>query len=146
MNIIMISSFKVSDWDNQILTPSSRGSLLTVNCPFLCNFTHNLWESSISLAMSGITLPGLALSPCSYKLAWMGELLSPGSQRSQTSTVKMFYTWYIDQFAGTNSIVMNGEGDRVNVSEVHATCKLQMKYSPTQKSPVQWIKIILQAQ
>lgn len=38
---------------------------------------------------------------------------------------------------------MNGEGDGVNVSEAHATCKLQMKYSLTQKGPVRWIKIIL---
>lgn len=30
---------------------------------------------------------------------------------------------------------MNGEGDGVNVSEAHATCKLQMKYSLTQKGP-----------
>lgn len=28
---------------------------------------------------------------------------------------------------------MNGEGDRVNVSRVHANCKLQMKHSMTQK-------------
>lgn len=46
----------------------------------------------------------------------------------------MFYTWCIDQFAETNSIVMNGEGDWVNVSRVHANCKLQMKYSAKQKA------------
>lgn len=56
--------------------PAALSSLLTINCPsfFYAFFspppTYNLDEiAPLSIAASGITLPCLALSPCSYKPA-----------------------------------------------------------------------------